>query len=131
ATYPLLAVLALLVGPTALIRIETPRPWLAPLDAAIFLATFGSMTVFYGLAQRELFGDVWKRRIGMVPALLAVGVALTLSNARAVGEALLGIRSEFVRTAKYNGAAPAGRRYRTRSGGLALANLLLGGYFCL
>ena len=131
ATYPLLAILAMLVGPTALIRMETPRPWLAPLDLAIFLSTFGSMTAFYGLAQKELFGDAWKRRLWMVPALLAVGVALTLSNARAVGEALLGVRSEFVRTAKYNGSKPATPSYRTRAGGLALANLLLGGYFCL
>ena len=36
-----------------------------------------------------------------MPALLALGIGLAVNNARAVLEAMLGIQSEFTRTAKY------------------------------
>jgi len=69
-----------------------------------------------------------------LPALMAAGVALTIVNSRAVIEALIGYKTEFVRTAKY---AIAGQqhvqlkeiKYRRRSGWLPYAELAAGCFF--
>ncbi len=71
------------------------------IDLPLIVASFLSITSFYLLAQRELNPRTWKRSILMMPALLAVGVALAVINTRAVLEVLLGIKTGFVRTAKY------------------------------
>jgi hypothetical protein len=64
---------------------------------------------------------------------MAVGVALTVVNTRAVLEALLGIRTGFVRTAKYAvGDRPVKletRRYRRKSGLLPYIEIAIGTYF--
>jgi len=69
----------------------------------------------------------------MMPALLAVGVALAVVNTRAVLEAMLGIKSGFVRTAKYaiagGGAHAAEAKYRRKSGWLPVIELGIGTYF--
>ena len=43
----------------------------------------------------------WKRSILLLPMLMAVGVALTIINTRAVLEALFGVETAFVRTPKF------------------------------
>jgi hypothetical protein len=68
----------------------------------------------------------------MLPFLLAMGVALTISNTKAVVEALLGQQSGFVRTPKYaSGATGASVAvgYRRRSGWLPFAELGMGFFF--
>jgi hypothetical protein len=69
----------------------------------------------------------------LIPALLAVGVALAVINTRAVLEALLGIRSGFVRTAKYALGREKVRlgdvRYHRRSGWLPFLEIAIGSYF--
>jgi hypothetical protein len=72
------------------------------IDFPLIIANFASLSVFYVVAQRELDPAGWRRTIWFLPALMAAGVALTLSNAKAVLEALLGVKSAFARTAKYN-----------------------------
>ena len=42
----------------------------------------------------------WPKRIAILPALMVVGFGICLSNSRAVLEALLGIKSAFIRTPK-------------------------------
>jgi hypothetical protein len=60
-------------------------------------------------------------------------VGLTIINTRAVLEALLGIKTAFVRTAKYAvGERPVNletKKYRRRSGWLPYAEILVGSYF--
>jgi hypothetical protein len=61
-----------------------------------------------------------------LPALVAVGVGIALSNTRAVAEALAGKQSPFVRTPKRGDRLV--KRYRLRFPFLAAAELLLGAY---
>ena len=98
--YLLLACLCVLLHPSA----GGPSPgWLRTLlvDVPIFLAASVSVAVFYVCAQRELYPRTWIKEILFLPCLLALGVGLSLNNARAVLEALLNHKSDFTRTPKY------------------------------
>ena len=71
------------------------------IDLPIFVATTVSTTVFYLCAQRELRPDDWKREICFFPFVLALGIGLSINNARAVLEAIFNRTSDFYRTPKY------------------------------
>lgn len=71
------------------------------LDIPIFLTASVSVAVFYICAQRELHPRTWMKEILLLPALLALGVGLSINNARAVLEAVFNHKSDFARTPKY------------------------------
>jgi len=71
------------------------------IDIPIFLSASMPAAVFYLCCQRELYPRSWWREVLYLPALLALGIGLAVNNARAVIEAMLGLPSEFTRTAKY------------------------------
>jgi hypothetical protein len=71
------------------------------IDAPIFLTASVSVAVFYICAQRELHPRTWMKEILLLPCLLALGVGLSLNNARAVLEAVFNHKSDFARTPKY------------------------------
>jgi len=133
-SYPLMIPLSVLMVPALLVRLDQWRDRFFFLDLPLFAGTFVSLSVFYVLSQRELFPD-WKRRVLYLPMLLAVGVGLTLTNAKAVLEALAGIGSPFERTAKYSAdqrsALLARRKYRRGLGWSPLAHLAAAVYFGL
>jgi hypothetical protein len=68
---------------------------------------------------------------------MAVGIGLSVRNALAVLEAIVGVKSEFVRTAKYRvegGAAEQHnwskkKKYHNRAGWMPFAEVFLGLYF--
>jgi cellulose synthase/poly-beta-1,6-N-acetylglucosamine synthase-like glycosyltransferase len=98
--YLLLACLCVLLHPS------TGGPesgWLRMLllDVPIFLTASLSVAVFYVCAQRELYPRTWMKEILLLPALIALGVGLSINNARAVLEAVFNHHSEFKRTPKY------------------------------
>ncbi|MDQ6861544.1 MAG: glycosyltransferase family 2 protein [Verrucomicrobiota bacterium] len=98
--YLLLACLCVLLHPS----IGGPQTgWLRMLlvDVPIFLTASLSVGVFYICAQRELHPRTWMKEILFLPALLALGVGLSLNNARAVLEAVFNRESDFARTPKY------------------------------
>ncbi len=98
--YLLLACLCVLLHPS----VGGPQTgWLRMLlvDVPIFLTASCSVAVFYICAQRELHPRTWMREILFLPALLALGVGLSLNNARAVLEAMFNHKSDFARTPKY------------------------------
>jgi hypothetical protein len=64
-----------------------------------------------------------------MPAAMAAGIALTISNLQAVLEALLGRRTAFERTAKYGAARRRGRTAAPSGGWLAWVNLTGAVYF--
>jgi cellulose synthase/poly-beta-1,6-N-acetylglucosamine synthase-like glycosyltransferase len=70
-------------------------------DVPIFLTASLSVGVFYICAQRELHPRTWMKEILLLPALIALGVGLSINNARAVVEAVFNHQSEFRRTPKY------------------------------
>ena len=71
------------------------------IDLPIFVATTASSTVFYLCAQRELHPKDWKREIWFFPFVLALGIRLSINNARGVLEAIFNRSSDFCRTPKY------------------------------
>ena len=98
--YLLLACLCVLIHPSA----GGPQSgWLRMflLDVPIFLSASVSVAVFYICAQRELHPRTWMKEILLLPALIALGVGLSINNARAVLEAVFNHPSEFTRTPKY------------------------------
>src|SRR6266550_3043590 len=98
--YLLLAILCVLLHPSS----GAPGGgWLRTLliDIPIFLAASASVAVFYICAQRELHPRTWMKEMLFLPCLLALGIGLSLNNARAVLEALFNHKSDFTRTPKY------------------------------
>jgi cellulose synthase/poly-beta-1,6-N-acetylglucosamine synthase-like glycosyltransferase len=98
--YLLLAILCVLLHPSS----GAPAGgWLRTLliDVPVFLAASVSVAVFYIGAQRELHPRTWMKEILFLPCLLALGIGLSLNNARAVVEALINHKSDFTRTPKY------------------------------
>ena len=76
--------------------------WRSVFDMSVFTLATLSASVFYIASQIELFRD-WRQAFKFLPMLMALGVGLCVSNAKAVFEAILGRQSEFVRTPKYGG----------------------------
>jgi len=68
-----------------------------------------------------------------LPFLMAVGIGLSISNSKAVIEALLGIKSSFKRTPKYHIESKkdrwATKKYLRRTGVMPLFELTMGAYF--
>ena len=74
--------------------------WRTIFDLSIFWLATLSASTFYLCSQYELFGT-WREALKYLPFLMALGVGICVSNAKAVLEAILGRQSEFVRTPKY------------------------------
>ena len=100
-SYPLMIVVSALMLPVMIVRFYMGVWQMVLLDLPLIVASFWSISLFYVMAQRELYPKNWKRSILLLPMLMAVGVGLTIINTRAVLEALFGIETAFVRTPKY------------------------------
>jgi hypothetical protein len=109
--------------------------WLRTLliDVPIFLAASVSVAVFYICAQRELYPRTWMKEILFLPCLLALGIGLSLNNARAVLEALFNHKSDFTRTPKYGIERKSqpwrACKYRPLKSALPIAELAFAIYF--
>ncbi|HUJ21971.1 MAG TPA: glycosyltransferase [Bryobacteraceae bacterium] len=132
-SYPLMLVVSALMLPVMIVRFYMGVFQMVFLDLPLIIASFWSISAFYVVAYRELYPRHWKRSVLLLPMLMAVGVALTIINTRAVMEALLGIRSAFVRTPKYAIEQRAvnleHKKYRRKSGWLPYVEIAVGTYF--
>ena len=126
-------VMSALMLPVMIVRFYMGVFQMVFIDLPLIIASFWSISAFYIVAYRELFPKHWKRSVFLLPMLMAVGIALTVVNTRAVMEALLGIRSAFVRTPKYAiEGAPMNlehKKYRRKSGWLPYIEIAVGSYF--
>jgi len=131
--YPLMIVLSILMFPAMVIRYNMGWYEMLIVDVPLFIGATMSVCSFYLMSQREIFGDQWRSRLKYLPAVLSVGIGLSVNNAKAVVEALLGMESEFTRTPKYRveGASDDWRqkRYRGSLNFVPFVELLLGAYF--
>lgn len=98
--YLLMIPLALLMPLSVMVRIGHGAIEVLLLDVPIFVAATFSVAVFYVSSQREV-GASWWERLKHLPFLMALGIGLSVNNARAVVEALAGHQSSFVRTPKH------------------------------
>lgn len=105
------------------------------LYAVFFFVSSASVTAFYATTARLSRRPLW-RGLAMVPALMALGVGMTVNNGLAVWEALRGRESEFVRTPKYalparGAGAQATRAYRPQRSRTMVAELALAAYMAV
>ena len=68
----------------------------------IFLIGFMSIAIFYWVATNQFNKNASSRFINLFPGFLLVSMGLSLHNGIAVIEGLLGIKTPFVRTPKFN-----------------------------
>jgi cellulose synthase/poly-beta-1,6-N-acetylglucosamine synthase-like glycosyltransferase len=138
-SYPLMVIISMLMLPVMIVRFYMGAWEMVLLDLPLIVASFWSLSAFYVVAQRELHPKDWKRTFFILPKLMAIGVALTLNNTRAVMEALFNVQSGFVRTPKYaiEGSDQRSttqkrmivKKYKRRSGMLPYLELACGTYF--
>jgi len=134
-SYPLMIVLSVLLLPAMIIRFYQGWFQMLYIDLPLFLASTFSISSFYLVSQRELFPGKWYRSLLYLPFLMALGIGLTVTNTRAVLEALLGKQTAFARTPKYRVESRSDKirtgNYRRRLGWVPWVELLIGGYFAV
>ncbi|MGA3012133.1 MAG: cellulose synthase family protein [Terracidiphilus sp.] len=132
-SYPLMVIMTAFLLPAMVVRFYQGWFQMLLIDFPLFTASTFSIAVFYLMAERELYPKTWKKTFLYLPFLMALGIGLTVTNTKAVLEALVGIKSPFVRTPKYRvakkGEKSQAAKYRKR---LVLApwiELAIGTYF--
>jgi len=134
-SYPLMIVASFLQFPLLLVRYNQPFYHLMVLDLPLLFFSSISVVLFYGTAVWYL-DDRRAPRLLHLPLVMALGIGLAFSNARAVLEALLGVKTEFVRTPKYRvedttDATWKRKKYKRKRGLLPLLELSFAVYFLL
>jgi cellulose synthase/poly-beta-1,6-N-acetylglucosamine synthase-like glycosyltransferase len=99
--YPLMVLLAALMFPAMVLRYNMGWAEMVVVDVPIFLSATASVCIFYVLSQKEQFPQAWKGKLKYIPAVLGIGIGISINNAIAVMEGLFGKPSEFTRTPKY------------------------------
>jgi cellulose synthase/poly-beta-1,6-N-acetylglucosamine synthase-like glycosyltransferase len=134
-SYPLMIVLSVLLMPAMIIRFYQGWFQMLYIDLPLFMASTFSISSFYLVSQKELFPKRWLRSLLYLPLLMALGIGLTITNTRAVLEALVGKQTAFARTPKYRVESKkdkvGAKKYRRRLGWVPWLELLIGTYFAL
>ncbi len=131
-SYPLMVIVSAMMLPVMMVRFYIGWEQMVMVDVPMIVCSFWSVVSFYLLAEKVLYPNNWKRAIFILPFLLAMGVALTISNTKAVIEALMRKQSSFVRTPKYAPKAAGARlavAYKRKSGWLPFAEIGMGLFF--
>jgi len=132
-SYPLMIVLSVLLLPAMIIRFYQGWFQMLYIDLPLFMASTFSISSFYLVSQKELFPRTWPRTFLYLPFLMALGIGLTITNTRAVLEALVGKQTAFARTPKYRVESKkdkvGAKKYRKRLGWVPWVELMIGTYF--
>jgi cellulose synthase/poly-beta-1,6-N-acetylglucosamine synthase-like glycosyltransferase len=134
-SYPLMIVASFLQFPLLLVRYNQPFYHLMILDLPLLFFSSVSVFLFYGTAVWYLDKKRTPRLLHL-PLVMALGIGLAFSNARAVLEALFGIKSDFIRTPKYqveksHDETWKRKKYKRKRGLLPLLELSFSLYFLL
>ena len=140
-SYPLMIFLSIILLPAMIVRFYQGWFQVLMIDLPLFLASTCSISSFYLAAERALYPKTWKRTFLYLPFVMALGIGLSVRNAFAVIEAIVGKKSEFVRTPKYRVEADRKDRnarnendwtkksYRKSAGLMPYLEIILGLYF--
>src|SRR5688572_9538559 len=134
-SYPLMILASFLQFPLLLVRYNQPFYHLMILDLPLLFFSSISVFLFYGTAVWYL-DEKRTPRLLHLPLVMALGLGLAFSNARAVLEALFGIKSDFIRTPKYSVEKTHDetwkrKKYKRKRGLLPLLELGFSLYFLL
>jgi cellulose synthase/poly-beta-1,6-N-acetylglucosamine synthase-like glycosyltransferase len=131
-SYPLLVFLSLLMPIAIMVRAHHSFVEVLLLDIPCFMAATMSMCSFYWLSQKEIGQSNWQR-IKYIPFVMSIGIGLSLSNSKAVLEALFGHDTPFHRTPKHGvlktGEAWKNKSYRGSKTLLPYLEIALGFYY--
>src|ERR1700722_15744363 len=135
-SYPLMVFMSMILLPAMIVRFYQGWFQVLEIDLLLFLVSTCSFSSFYHAAEHALYPKTWKRTFLYLPFVMAVGIGIAVRNALGVLEAIVGKKSEFVRTPKYRveaGSQQQGawikKRYHKRAGWMPYAEVLLGLYF--
>ncbi len=134
-SYPLMIVASFLQFPLLLVRYNQPFYHLMILDLPLLFFSSISVFLFYGTAVWYL-DERRTPRLLHLPLVMALGIGLAFSNTRAVLEALVGVKSDFLRTPKYrveqtNDETWKRKKYKRKRGLLPLLEVSFSIYFLL
>ena len=134
-SYPLMIVASFMQFPLLVVRYNQGLHQLMMLDVPLLFFSTISVVLFYGSAIWYLDKERG-RRLWHLPLVMALGIGLAFSNARAVIEALAGVKSDFVRTPKYrvektDDESWKRKKYKRKHGWLPLLELSFAFYFVL
>jgi len=134
-SYPLMIVLSTMLLPVMIVRFQQGWFQVLLVDLPLFLASTCSISSFYLVAQRELRPKTWWRTFLYMPFVMATGIGISVRNAQAVIEAIVGKQTEFARTPKFRIEGKKGtfakRSYKNKAGWIPYAEVALGIYFAL
>lgn len=100
ANYLLVLLLSALAYPALVVRIVNGWESLFVFDVILFWGATAPICLYYLVSQKQA-GQPWLRRIIYLPLLTATGIGLCINNGKGVAEALLGHRTDFLRTPKF------------------------------
>ncbi len=134
-SYPLMIVASFMQFPLLLVRYNQGLYQLMMLDVPLLFFSTVSVVLFYGTAVWYVDKNRGTRLLHL-PLMMGLGIGLAFSNARAVFEALFGMKSDFVRTPKYrvektDDASWKNKKYKRKHGWLPVLELSFAVYFVL
>jgi cellulose synthase/poly-beta-1,6-N-acetylglucosamine synthase-like glycosyltransferase len=131
-SYLLMLMLSILIYPSMVARINIGWFQMIITDVPFLLVATIGISFFYLCSQKEAYKD-WKSRLFYMPMLMSLGIGLSVSNSKAVLEAVFNKETEFKRTPKYNIEKKKdswlGKKYKVEMNSLVFMELLLGIYF--
>ncbi len=132
-SYPLMVLLSTMLLPAMIVRFYQGWFQMLVIDLPLFLASTCSISSFYLVSQRVLRPKTWWRTFLYMPFVMATGIGISVRNAKAVLEAIFGVKSEFVRTPKYKIEGKQDtfvkKTYKNKAGWMPFAEVALGIYF--
>jgi hypothetical protein len=129
--YLLMIPLTILLPITVVVRVSHGWYEVLLLDIPFFaMATF-SVVAFYATSQAEQGRSRWER-VKYLPLVMALGIGMSVNQARAVVEALMGYETGFTRTPKHGvkgaGDSVARKRYKAAVTFQPIVELALAAY---
>jgi cellulose synthase/poly-beta-1,6-N-acetylglucosamine synthase-like glycosyltransferase len=132
--YVLVLLLSILVYPVALYRFTDHGLAAFGIELVLFFFSTVSVLIFYGAATAGARRK-WIEQVRFFPAVMSVAIGLSVSNSRAILEGLLGRKTPFHRTPKFDIRGRSGtvvdKRYRGRPSSTTLLELGLAAYFTI
>ncbi|MEW6686454.1 MAG: glycosyltransferase [Candidatus Edwardsbacteria bacterium] len=129
--FPVMLLIALFTFPILVLKVTCQPARGYFLALSIFSLGALSYPLYYLYGQKEVYPD-WKKRALYLPILMGGGFGSSIINTRAVLEALLNLKSDWLRTPKYNLTKKEnnwrGKKYQVNLSLLTLAEILVGVY---
>lgn len=133
--HPMMSILAVFSLPMAYV-LKSEKIVYSPVMALLLICLFLGVcapTFLYIVSIKSGYQRWWKKTL-FIPALMCVGTGVTLNNTKAVIEALLNLKSEFIRTPKYGITNRCGtymkKKYTLERKYLFIFEILLG-FYCI